>query len=78
VNLSVKNVPEDLAERLRDRARAHHRSLQGELLALLEEAVTPGRLSVEDLQKRLRASGLKTAGDSARLVRELRDGRRGS
>ena len=32
VTLSVKNVPEKLAERLRQRAASHHRSLQGELL----------------------------------------------
>ena len=29
-NLSIKNVPEDVVERLRVRARAHHRSLQSE------------------------------------------------
>ena len=34
-NLSIKNVPEDVVERLRVRARAHHRSLQGELLDLV-------------------------------------------
>ncbi len=44
VNLSVKNVPDDMAERLRERARRHHRSLQGELMAILEAAaVEPGR-----------------------------------
>jgi len=39
VNLSIKNVPEELARQLRERARRHHRSLQGELMAILEEAV---------------------------------------
>ncbi|VTU19292.1 Arc-like DNA binding domain protein [Variovorax sp. PBS-H4] len=38
VNLSIKDVPEDLAERLRQRAARNHRSLQGELMALLEQA----------------------------------------
>lgn len=33
-NLSIKNVPDDVVARLRERARANHRSLQGELLAL--------------------------------------------
>lgn len=37
VSLSIKNVPDELAERLRARAKRNHRSLQGELLALLEE-----------------------------------------
>ena len=39
VNLSVKNVPDGLADRLRARAAANHRSLQGELMAILEAAV---------------------------------------
>ena len=36
INLSIKNVPETLAEKLRQRAVTNHRSLQGELMALLE------------------------------------------
>lgn len=42
VNLSVKNVPDDLAERLRRRAAANRRSLQRELLSILEAAAGPG------------------------------------
>jgi plasmid stability protein len=38
VSLSVKDVPEAMAETLRARAAAHHRSLQGELMAILEAA----------------------------------------
>lgn len=38
-NLSIKNVPEALAERLRQRAALNHRSLQGELMAIIEQAV---------------------------------------
>ena len=38
VNLSIKDVPDDLAERLRQRAARHHRSLQGELMAIIEQA----------------------------------------
>ena len=34
-NLSIKNVPEPVVERLRQRAAANHRSLQGELMALV-------------------------------------------
>lgn len=39
VNLSIKAVPEALAQRLRERAARNHRSLQGELMALIEHAV---------------------------------------
>jgi len=38
VNLSIKNVPDALAARLRERAARNHRSLQGELMAILEGA----------------------------------------
>lgn len=38
-NVSIKNVPESLLSRLRERASRHHRSLQGELMALLSAAV---------------------------------------
>ena len=38
VNLSIKDVPEDIADRLRARAARNHRSLQGELMLLIEQA----------------------------------------
>lgn len=38
VNLSIKGVPVALAERLRARAERNHRSLQGELMAIIERA----------------------------------------
>lgn len=38
INLSIKSVPEALAERLRARAARNHRSLQGELMAIIERA----------------------------------------
>jgi plasmid stability protein len=75
VNLSVKNVPEDLVERLRRRAKRHHRSLQGELMAILEEATGPAKLSVEEAESRLRALGFGTGDDSTAWLRELRDAR---
>lgn len=37
-NLSIKDVPEAWAEALRQRAARNHRSLQGELMALVEAA----------------------------------------
>lgn len=41
-NLSVKDVPEQWAEALRQRAARNHRSLQGELMAIIEAAVRDG------------------------------------
>lgn len=37
-NFSIKNVPDALATRLRERAERNHRSLQRELMAILEWA----------------------------------------
>ena len=77
VNLSIKNVPEELAAQLRERAKRHHRSLQGELLAILEEAVTgsPRRLTLEEAYRRVEELGLRTGPESATMIREDRDGR---
>jgi plasmid stability protein len=71
VTLSVKQVPADLAKRLRERASRNHRSLQGELRAILEHAaqeVTPRELA--SFVKRL---GLSTRSESARMLRADRD-----
>ena len=40
VTLTIKQVPESLAETLRERAAASHRSLQGELMAILHDATS--------------------------------------
>ncbi len=37
-NLSIKDVPASLAEALRQRAARNHRSLQGELMSIIESA----------------------------------------
>lgn len=37
-NLSIKNVPAEIVTRLHERAAANHRSLQGELMALVTRA----------------------------------------
>lgn len=39
-NISIKDVPEQWAEALRQRATRNHRSLQGELMSLIESAVS--------------------------------------
>lgn len=44
--LYVENVPEELYEALRERARQHRKSISAEVLALLEENIpTPGELA---------------------------------
>ena len=48
VNLSIKNVPEAMAAKLRERAARNHRSLQGELMAILENAAIEPNVSHAD------------------------------
>jgi plasmid stability protein len=46
VNLSIKEVPEGLAARLRARAARNHRSLQRELMAIVEAAAEGAEATV--------------------------------
>jgi plasmid stability protein len=75
VNLSVKNVPDDLVAKLRRRAKRNHRSLQGEMMTILEEAIASRELSLDEAEKRLSNLGFRTGDDSTAWVRELRDAR---
>jgi plasmid stability protein len=72
-NLSIKNVPEELVAQLRERAREHHRSLQGELMAILEDAVRPKTMSIDEVYERIKKLGIQTNSKSAAMVREDRD-----
>jgi plasmid stability protein len=74
ITLSVKNVPVDVARRLKARAERNHRSLQGELMAILDEASR--QLTVEDLAAFASRVGLRTPAESEKFVRDARDGRR--
>jgi plasmid stability protein len=74
VTLSVKNVPSDLAKRLKARAAKNHRSLQGELMAILEQAAQVTTLAdLVSLANRLAVKGI--TGDSAAIIRADRDAR---
>ncbi len=75
VNLSIKNVPDEVAEALRQRAAGHHRSLQGELMIILEESLgQKPSLTPFELLSKLRENGLKSPDESLRFVREDRRG----
>lgn len=75
VSLSVKSVPERIARGLRARAKRSRRSLQSELLVILEEAVSAEPLSPSELHRRVTALGLRTPSESTSMVREGRDAR---
>jgi plasmid stability protein len=75
VTLTVKQVPDSLAEKLRLRAASNHRSLQGELTAILEEAVLQVKPGVQQPEsfysvksRNEKASGKKVPAHGKRLT----------
>ena len=58
-SLHIRDVPEQTIERLKRRASRHHRSLQGELQALLEEAA---KQAVSDDSPEFSIQTVKTQG----------------
>ena len=75
MNLSIKNVPQSLVERLRIRARRNHRSLQGEMLSILEQTVQPKQMTLECALQQIAELGLETGNEAVGMVREDRDSR---
>lgn len=76
VNLSIKNAPDRIVQRLRERAERHHRSLQGELMAIIEAAVREDRpAQPADILAQVRQLGLQTPGEATAIVRADRDAR---
>jgi len=76
VTLSIKNAPDDVVHRLKERAKKHHRSLQGELLAIIEDAVGASpRMTSDDVLREVRRLGLRTPSEAAAMIRADRDAR---
>jgi plasmid stability protein len=75
-SLSIKNVPDDVVERLRARAARNRRSLQGELLDLIERAADElPTISAREVYERIRKLNLPAGENSADIIREMRDAR---
>jgi antitoxin FitA len=74
-SLTVRNIPKVVLERIRARAISHRRSMQGEILAILEAsaAETVTRRSVSDVLERIRSQGLSTEAESTSMLRADRD-----
>jgi len=76
VNISIKNVPDHIAEEVRKRAVRHHRSLQGELVSILEETVTREKETTPlRIWKEIKGLGLKTPSESVKTIRRERNAR---
>ncbi|XSG85104.1 MAG: FitA-like ribbon-helix-helix domain-containing protein [Methylohalobius sp. ZOD2] len=61
--ITLKNIPDDLYRRLKETAKVHHhhRSINGEVIVCLEQALLPTRLTGSEQIARARQlrSGLK-------------------
>ncbi|GJL56681.1 MAG: hypothetical protein NPIRA02_38130 [Nitrospirales bacterium] len=71
----VRQLNEQVVERLKKRAREHGRSLQSEVKTILEEAVPDYEAAwkrIERFRKRLKESGRQFS-DSADLIRQDRE-----
>ena len=79
VTLSIENAPDDVVDKLRQRAVRNHRSLQGELMAILAQATTaeaPAR-DQGDVARQIIAAwerlGVGNDSESTQMIREDRD-----
>jgi len=58
--ITIKNIPEELYERLKQHAALHHRSINSEVIALIEERITAKKRKPEDFLASARALREKT------------------
>jgi plasmid stability protein len=71
----IRNIPEEVLDRLKNVAKSHKRSLQQELRVVLEKTVDQSSPDIFqkalDLRRKLRKKAVRFT-DSARLLREDR------
>lgn len=76
--ITIKNIPEDLYNRLKHAAEVHHRSLNGELLHCLEAALKPQPIPVDqrlERIRRLRPEGAREAINLEEIAEAIEQGR---
>ena len=72
--LLIRDLDPETVVRLKERARRHRRSLQGEVRLILEKEAAAGADEAWGLADRIRASfGGRKFSDSAALIRKDRD-----
>ncbi len=76
-SLTIRDIPRPVLEQLKARADRHRRSMQGEVLAILESAAADPapRRTVAEALAYVRALGVRTSADAAGMIRADRDGR---
>lgn len=59
--ITVKNIPEEIYEKLKKAAQTNHRSINSEVIACIERAVSSRVIDPDQLLARARALRAKTA-----------------
>ncbi|MGQ0711894.1 MAG: FitA-like ribbon-helix-helix domain-containing protein [Rhodoferax sp.] len=72
-HLSIKDVPEAWVEALRQRAQANHRSLQGELMAMVESVVQQSATGGAQPVAAVAPSALSTESKGSKSIEVLLD-----
>jgi len=79
VTLTIKNVPREIYERIKSQAKGNHRSINGEVLSILEQAISLPPIDVQETLKRTRkireltANYTITADEIEKLINEGRE-----
>lgn len=76
-SITVKNIPEDLYDKVRQQAKAHHRSINSEIIACLEQTVTSQQVSTNDILQEARRMRKKAKGSlsSEEIESAINEGR---
>lgn len=53
-SITLKNIPEPIYQRIKLAAKRHHRSLNSEIIACLEQALAPRAIDVDEQLERAR------------------------
>jgi len=73
-NILIRDVSQKTVSRLKEKAKQHNRSLQGEVKQIIEDNVKMSMKDALQHARKIRASfGEKTFSDSAELLREDRE-----
>ena len=75
--LTIKNVPDELHERLKAQAEQHRRSMNSEAIWILEQVLAPSRRSADEAIARANAlyNRIGTTFDAALIEQGKREGR---
>jgi len=61
--LTIKNLPDDLYEELKQLAESHRRSINSEVIVCLEKVLRPNRLSIDERIQKAKMLREKIQGD---------------